>query len=383
MDFSFTDEQLLMVDSIRECLLRVIPESKIAESYETGEFPLDAWKAFCDEGFTALGMPEELGGVEAEVTTQILAAYAVAKYGGPLSGFYTLGLTAMRDLKEFGTSEQQKMILEPYINGGPPFALGMSEPGTGSDVSSISTSYVHEGDNVKINGRKHYSSLASQVNYILLLAKDATIANPYKAVTMFLLPANTPGVRITNMPKMGGTNPCHICEIFLDDVILPKSAILGVEHQGFKQSMANFETERTCAMAASLAYAENAFEDACTYANQRVQFGKPIAEYQLIQEMVFEMKLKVELIRNLLFRVAWEIDQGMDVRVSHALLKYYGARAAQEVVDDAIQVLGGVGCVGNHRVIRYYCDCRASRIGAGSDQVMIFSTAPRILEQYK
>ncbi len=383
MDFNLTDEQELLAESLKGCLQRIITEADIQQSYETGEFPMDAWKALADNGFLAIGAPEEYGGVPADITTQVLLAYVANKYGGPLAGYLTLGLTTLRDLEDFGTPEQKKLVLEPYIAGGTPMALGMSEPNSGSDSSGIETQYVRKGDKVVINGHKHYNTMASQVDYIMLTAKDAEVANPYKGMTMFILPANTPGVRITNLPKLGGTNPIHICEIFLDNVELPTSMILGQEHNGFKQLMKNFEIERTVAMAGALAAAENAFEDAATYANQRVQFGRAIGENQLIQEKIFEMKMKVELMRNMVFKVAWMIDNNMDVRVDHALCKYYCARACNEVIDDAIQVLGGVGIVGNHRVMRAFCDSRSQRIGAGSDQVMIFSTAPQILAQYK
>ncbi len=382
MDYRFSDEQMLLAESLRESLQRNITEADIQRSYETEEFPWKAWQALADDGFLSIGAPEHMGGVPADVTTQVLIAYLVNKYGGPLAGFLTLGLTTMRDLEDFGTPEQQEMVLGPYIAGGKPMALGMSEPNAGSDASGIQTSYVSKGDTVVINGHKHYNSMASQVDYILLTAKDAEIPNPYKGMTMFILPANTPGVRITDLPKLGGKSPLHISEIFLDNVELPKSLILGKEHAGFIQLMKNFEIERTVSMAGALAAAENAFEDAAAYSKQRIQFGRPICENQLIQEKIFEMKLKVELMRNILFKVAWMIDNKMDVRVDHALCKYYCANAANQVIDDALQVMGGVGCVGNHRIMRYFCETRSQRIGAGSDQVMIFNTAPQILKDF-
>ncbi|WP_101721436.1 acyl-CoA dehydrogenase family protein [Eggerthella timonensis] len=383
MDFSFTDEQMLLADSLTECLKRNFTQEDFNKAYENEEFPMDAWKALADNGFLAIGAPEEFGGTPADLVTQTLVAYLINKYGGPLAGFYTLGMTTLRDLHEFGSDEHKKLIVEQYLKGGTPFALGMSEPNAGSDVAGLQTSYVHDGDNVIINGSKHYNTIANQVDYILLLAKDAAVENVYQAVTMFILPADTPGVEITTLPKLGGKNPLHICEIFLKDVVLPKSMILGAEHAGFKQSMKNFEIERIASVAGSLAVAENAFEDAAAYANQRVQYGRPIGENQLIQEKIFEMKMNVELMRSYLFRVAWMKDQDMDVRVDHALLKYFMVQTCQKVVDDAVQVLGGLGLVGNHRVMKYYCECRSSRIGAGSDQVMIFSTAPQILKQFK
>ena len=126
-----------------------------------------------------------------------------------------------------------------------------------------------------------------------------------------------------------------------------------------------------------------AFEDACAYANQREQFGQQIGRFELVQEMIMEMACKIENMMNMLYKLCWQADQGQDVRILAGMAKYYCSKATCEVVDDAIQVLAGIGVVGDHRVGRYYIDIRSARIAGGSDQVMVFNTAPQILKRYR
>lgn len=382
MDFQFTDEQLLLADSLKEILQRLMPEERIQECYDKEELPWAEWKEFCDAGFGGIGFPEEMGGTPCDMVTQTLANYTIAKYGGPLSTFVMLGQTCMHDLRDFGSEEQKKAILEPLMQGGSGFSLCITEPGAGSDEANIQSTYVHDGDNLIINAHKHYNSSANDFDWLMLVLRDPTVENPYQAMSMVVIPKNTPGVRINPLPKMGGKHPSAICEVFVDGAVVPKSCILGQEHAGFLQLMKNFESERLGTCACSLALAESAYEDACTYANQRVQFGKAIGKYQLIQEHIMQMKVEVENMRNMVFKNAWMLDHGMNVRIDSGLMKYYCSRAAYRVLDHAVQVLGGVGLVGEHRVIRNFAEARVQRIGAGSDEIMIKNTVPQILKQF-
>ena len=243
MDVKFTDEQVLLAESLKECLLRYQDEIE-ASWHAPYELPWNAWQALADNGFLAIGFPEEFGGTPADVTTQQLVNYIIAKYGGPLAGLYSHGLTMMHALRDFATDEQRQELIPKYLNGGTPTCLALTEPATGSDLAALSTTYVWDGDDIIINGHKHYNTMASQVDNVLLLIKDARYESPFGAVTTVILPTDAPGVTITDMDKFGGPSPLHICEIFLKDVRLPKSAILGVEHEGLEQTQKNFLMER-------------------------------------------------------------------------------------------------------------------------------------------
>lgn len=384
IDFSKTEEQELLIESIKELLEREMPAEKERECYRNGEFPWDAWKAMAEAGFTGLGLPEEVGGTDVDLMTVALANFTISRYGGPLAAFYSMGMPTMYDVCEFGTPEQIEKYVKPYIAGGAPLALGISEPSTGSDVAGMQTSYAWDGDTAVINGGKHYTTCGMEAPAIIVIAKDPMVDNVHRGATMFLVDRDTPGVTINKLPKMGHENaPTSICEVFLNDVRVPRSAILGVEHNGFMQTMANFTRERIANVSGVIATAVNAFEDACAYANQREQFGQQIGRFELVQEMIMEMSCKIENMMNMLYKLCWQADQGQDVRILAGMAKYYCSKATCEVVDDAIQVLAGIGVVGDHRVGRYYIDIRSARIAGGSDQVMVFNTAPQILKRYR
>lgn len=384
MDFSLTDEQELIVENLKECLSRIMPPEKIQEVQQTGKFPWDAWKQLAEDGFVGIGWPEKVGGTPADLLTQVLINMNVCRYGGVLGAFYALGLTTVYDVVTFGTPAQIEKYVRPFINGGAPLSLGVSEPSTGSDVASMQTSYVWDGKTAVINGSKQYNTCGAEAAAIIVIAKDPKVANVHAGSTMFIVDADTPGLTVTRSQKFGhDTGPTSICEVRLDNVRVPKSAILGREHNGFRQTMANFARERLCNVSGSLATAINAYEDACSYATKRVQFGQTIGGFELVEELIMEMAVRIENMYNMIYKLCWKIENGQDIRVDQGLAKYYCAKATFEVVDMSLQVLAGVGVVGDHRVGRYFMDARTGRIAGGTDQVMIFNTVPEILKKYK
>lgn len=206
IDFSKTEEQELLIESIKELLEREMPAEKERECYRNGEFPWDAWKAMAEAGFTGLGLPEEVGGTDVDLMTVALANFTISRYGGPLAAFYSMGMPTMYDVCEFGTPEQIEKYVKPYIAGGAPLALGISEPSTGSDVAGMQTSYAWDGDTAVINGGKHYTTCGMEAPAIIVIAKDPTVDNVHRGATMFLVDRDTPGVTINKLPKMGHEN---------------------------------------------------------------------------------------------------------------------------------------------------------------------------------
>lgn len=382
MDFRLTEEQQLLVDSLKELCLREIPDSVIAELDEKHEFPWKQWQILADNGYTGLGIDKAYGGTPADVTTQCLVADVLGKYAFPLSVTYGLGVICIRDIQDFGTEEQKQTILGGVARGEPPIALGISEPQAASDASGLKTRADFDGDDVIINGQKIYCTIANIAKYILMMTRDPEIENPYKAMSMWIVPTDTPGVRINPLPKVGWWS-VPTCEVFLENVRIPKTNLVGTLNNGWFQLMKNFEIERVALSASVVGAAEAAFEDAARYANSRVQFGKPIGTYQLIQKKIVDMALKVENMRNYYSKVAWMMDNGISVRHEHAMAKLYITQAAFEVTDDAMQVLGGMGYMMAARVQRLWRDVRVMRIGGGTDEIMYNIAGPQLLKNFK
>jgi alkylation response protein AidB-like acyl-CoA dehydrogenase len=252
--------------------------------------------------------------------------------------------------------------------------------GAGSDDAAMVGSVTHKDGNAIINAHKCFISNAIESPYILLLLKEADIeGNP---ISMYFVKNDLPGITIKPMHKIG-SRLGSICEVYLENVVVPDSALVGEMGNGFLQLMKNFEIERLIVAAMALGRAQCAFNDAAAYANQRVQFGQPIGTKQLIQQMITECYIKLENMRNITYHSARMKDNGQSVRIHCGLAKYYCARAGFEIVDDCMQIMGGIGYTEDHRISRLWRDIRMLRIGGGTDQIMIHTTSRQILKMFK
>jgi alkylation response protein AidB-like acyl-CoA dehydrogenase len=379
MDFGLTDEQQLLLESLDELLERECPESYIAELDLTHQPPTSFRKAMHEAGFMSLGFPEEFGGTPCDAVTVVMLAEQVCRRG--LNNGFGLELLQALDIIEFGSPEQQAEVLGLLAAGDVPFALGFTEPGAGSDNSAMSTTAVHHDGMVTFNGTKTLITNALQSKYLLVMAKNPEVEDPRRAISMYLVPMDAHGVTTNQLDKI----LWHIsdsCEIFLDDVTLPESCLVGVKGNGFKQLMRNFEFERLVIAATCLGLAQCAFDDAATYAAQRVQFGKPIGSFQLIQLKLTDMAIKLENIRNFVYRTAWMLDNDVPLKSQGALCKRYAAMAAFEVADDAMQIFGGVGVTVGTRVSRLWLDLRGHRFGGGTDEIMVHIAGRQIVKDH-
>jgi alkylation response protein AidB-like acyl-CoA dehydrogenase len=379
MDFGLTDEQQLLLESLDELLERECPESYIADLDATHQPPTSFRRAMNEAGFGSLGFPEEYGGTPSDALTLVMLAERVARQG--LNNGYGLELLQAKDILEFGSEEQKQEILGLLANGDVPFALGFTEPGAGSDNSAMTTSAVHHDGMVTFNGTKTLITNALQSKYLLLMAKNPDVEDPRKAISMYLVPMDAPGVTTNQLEKILW-KISDSCEIFLDDVTLPESCLVGVKGNGFKQLMRNFELERLVIAANCLGMAQCAFDDAATYAAQRVQFGKPIGSFQLIQAKLTDMAIKLENIRNFVYKTAWMVDQELPLKSQGALCKRYSAMAAFEVADEAMQIFGGVGVTVGTRVSRLWLDLRGHRFGGGTDEIMVHIAGRQIVKDH-
>lgn len=379
MDLALTDEQELLLESLDELLERECSESYVADLDATHRPPTTFRRAMHEAGFGSLGFPEEYGGTPSDAVTLCLLTERVARKG--LNNGYGLELLQATDILEFGSEEQRQEVLGLLASGDVPFALGFTEPGAGSDSSAMATTAVHHDGQVTFNGTKTLITNALQSKYLLLMAKDPSVENPREAISMYLVPMDAPGLTTNRLEKIVW-QISDSCEIFLDDVTLPESCLVGVKGAGFKQLMRNFELERLVIAANCLGQAQCAFDDAAAYAAQRVQFGKPIGSFQLIQLKLTDMAIKLENMRNFVLKTAWMVDQGLPLKSQGALCKRYTAMAAFEVADEAMQIFGGVGVTVGTRVSRLWRDLRGHRFGGGTDEIMVHIAGRQIVRDH-
>ncbi len=376
MDFSLNDEQQLLVDNVRDMMQRENWEAYFAECDATHTYPERWVKALCDLGFDLIMLPEEHGGLNLGLVTLTAVYEELGRWGAPTYVLYQLPCfdTILRE----GTQEQIDNVLAYVGTGKQIWNSACTEPGSGSDVGSLKTTYQRRDGKIYLNGHKTYITSSAYVPYLVVMARNA---DDPEVFTEFFLDMSKPGVKTEKLEKLGlKMDSC--CDVYLDNVELDESDIFGTEGNGFRRGIKDFDFERFLVAVSDYSVAISAFEDAARYANQRIQFGKPIGRFQLNQLKFTEMNIKLSTMRNMVYEAAWHYDTSEMSAAEAAMCKYYCVNAAFSVVDDAMQVLGGVSVAGDHRMQRIWRDLRVDRISGGTDEMMILTTAKGVLRQF-
>lgn len=376
MDFRLTDEQQLLVENVRELMAQENWEAYFAECDRTHTYPQRWVKELCDLGFDLIMLPEAHGGLELGLVTLTAIYEELGRWGAPTYVLYQLPCfdTILRE----GTPAQIEKVLAYVGTGKQIWNSACTEPGAGSDVGSLQTTYTRRDGKIYLTGHKTFITSSAHVPFLVVMARSA--ADP-TVFTEFFLDTSLPGVRIEPLDKLGlRMDSCS--DVYLEDVELSESDIFGTEGNGFKRGIKDFDFERFLVAASDYAVAISAFEDAARYANARVQFGKPIGRFQLNQLKFCEMAIRLDAMKNMVYEAAWHYDTDEMTATQAAMCKYYCVNAAFDVVDDAMQVMGGISVAGDHRIQRIWRDLRVDRISGGTDEMMILTVAKGVLRTF-
>lgn len=377
MDFSLTDEQQLMVDSFRDVMESEHWDTYFAECDKNHEYPERWVKAICDVGFDRILLPEEHDGFGMG-WTELTAAYEeLGRQGGPTYVLYQLPCwdTVLRE----GNDKQKEAILQFVGSGKQMLNYAMTEPSAGSSWDDMRTTYKRKDGKVYLNGHKTFQTSSLYVPYMVVMARDADNMDVY---TEWWVDMSKEGITKEPLEKLGlRMDSC--CELYFDNVELDEDDLFGTEGNGFRRGVKDFDLERFLVALTNYGQAYCAFEDAAKYANQRVQGGEAIGRTQLIQLKFADMKVALTNMRNMLYEIAWKYDNDKLGRGECSMAKYYCSHAAFQVVDDALQVLAGVGITGDHRVARFYRDLRVDRVSGGTDEMMILAAGRAALKEYR
>ena len=379
MDFKKTEEQELLLESLRTVMERGDFENYFKECDKNHEYPQKAIDALVEAGFSTLGIPEEFGGTPTDILTQIMVAEEAHALGYPSLVWINFA-TEVDDILTFGNEEQQKAVLDYALQGIKPFTLGFTEPQAGSDSAAMATTATKRDGKVYINGNKTFNTSADRAPFMLCVCRSGINENPYKDFSMYLFPMDRPGITIEKLDKIGN-NMCGTYEVHLTDVECEETDIVGVEGKGFYQLMKNFEVERLTICAANVGMARCAYDEAVKYAGVREQFGKTIGSFQLIQEKIVDMKIKIENMQNMLYKAAWKKMNGESIQIDSSLVKRYTGQAAFEVIDDAMQIMGGIGYTHDCRISRLWRDQRVYRIMAGTEEIMVHTAGRALIKE--
>lgn len=380
ISFKKSEEQELLLDGLSKIMEKVCDDSYLRECDLNHERPMKVIKALHDNGYMSLGIPEEYGGTPADLLTLMMVSEEVHSHGLSMN-FYVQPLQ-LHNILNYGSPEQIKQgVEEIMVKGGNAYGLGFTEPGAGSDTSSIQTSYVRKNGKVYINGQKTFITGANDVPYLLCMAKNPEETDPKKAFTLWWVPMNKPGITVKDIEKIGWwMRPS--CDVFLENVELDESNMFGTEGNGFLQLMDHFEVERIQSCTVMLGVAKCAFEDAAKYANQRVQFKKRISDFQLTQSKIMQMAIYIENMRNMIYKCALEKMEGKSQQIEAAMCKWYCATGATFVTNSAMQIMGGIGISQDCRVSRFWRDMRIYELAAGSTEIMVHIAGRGLLKKY-
>jgi alkylation response protein AidB-like acyl-CoA dehydrogenase len=368
--FQLTDEQ----EQMRQLAHRFAEEEirSVAGEYDESEqMPWPVIEKAAQIGLTSFRYPEAYGGggVESLLTTCIVAEELAWGCLGIGMSILTLGLAAIPIL--LSGDEAQKARYIPWfcdlenVKAG---AFALTEPEAGSDVASIRTKADRDGDRYILNGQKRFITLGGIADlYVVFASLDPGAG--HEAICAFIVEADSPGLKSGKKEKKMGMRASHTGDIILEDVRVPIENRLGEEGAGFFIAMRAFEHTRPLVAIAAVGLARAAYEYALEYAQQRVQFGKPIIAKQAIRFILADMATEIDAARLLVWRAAWMADQGQPCNIPASMAKVYAADMAMKVTTDAVQILGGYGYMREYPVEKWMRDAKILQIVEGTSQI--------------
>ncbi len=369
MNFSLNEEQQLFQESVRNFVDKeVIPVA--AEMDEKGEFPHELFQRCAANGYFGLRYPESVGGMDADFFTYCLMIEELARGSLSLAAAVAMQTLMGTDLVyRFGTDDHRRRLLEPALHGEKIGAIAMTEPDFGSDLGGITTNALQTDEGWVINGRKMWITSATVADFFTVAAKT----NPdvgFKGVDLFLVEKETPGVQIGRRIKKLGVRASETSELILDNVHIPAENILGEVGTGFKNLGGILTDIRVMTGALGLGLGQAALDHAVAYANERVQFGRPIAKFQAIQHKIAEMGTQLEAARSLVYRAAWQIDDGQRDPKLASMAKLFATEAANRIADECTRILGSYGFAMEYDAQRYFRDGRFLLYGGGTSEIL-------------
>ncbi|MBZ6286912.1 acyl-CoA dehydrogenase family protein [Streptomyces olivaceus] len=362
-----TDEARDLLSLVRDIAQREIAPSA-AEEEDTGRFPREVFRLLSDSGLLGLPYDADLGGGEQpyEVYLQVLEELAAARLTVGLGvSVHTLASYA---LAAYGTKEQQAEHLPAMLGGGLLGAYGLSEPAAGSDAASLRTKAVREsGGDWMIDGTKAWITHGGVADFYTVMAR--TGEDGPRGITAFLVPGDAEGLSAAVPERKMGLKGSPTAQLHLDGVRVPDSRRLGDEGQGFAIALAALDSGRLGIAACAIGVAQAALDEAVSYAGERRQFGKPIADFQGLRFMLADMATQVEAGRALYLSAARLRDAGLPFAKQAAMAKLHCTDAAMRVTTDAVQILGGYGYTADFPAERYMREAKVLQIVEGTNQI--------------
>jgi alkylation response protein AidB-like acyl-CoA dehydrogenase len=366
-------------------VLRRFVEDKIAPlaaSYdEREEYPWESFKACVAMDLPALWVPAEYGGQGADVVTQAVAIEEVSRACASTAVTLLISKLGMLPVMNFGSDELKQKYLPRFATGEAQASYCLSEPDAGSDVASMTTRAVRDGDHYILSGTKYWITNAGISDFYTVFAKTDPTAG-HRGISCFVVEKDW-GVKVPKLEHKMGLRASPTGEVLFDDVHVPVENLVGEEGRGFYMAMHTLDRSRPTIGAQAVGIAQGALDYAAGYLKRRQQFGKPLADFQGLQFMVADMAMRVEAARGLVYRACGAVDaDDPDGELSSlgAMAKCFASDVAMQVATDAVQLLGGYGYTRDFPVERFMRDAKITQIYEGTNQVQRIVISKRVLK---
>ena len=380
----FTEEHNNFRETFRGFLKKeVVPH--IDKWEETGTIDRFIWKKFGEMGYFGLNQPEEFGGLALDLfyTTIFLEELQRINSGGFAAAMWAHAYLAMTHLNKEGNKSQKEKYLTPSIEGEKIGCLCISEPFGGSDVAGMRTTAVKKGDSYIINGSKTFITNGYYSDYLIVAAKT-DVASKHAGMSMFIIDRDASGLSATKLDKLGW-RASDTAEIAFNDVEIPASNLLGEAGKGFAYIMQHFALERLVMGINAHARAEYALEYVLNYMGEREAFGKKLNKFQALRHKIAEMSSKVDMCKEYNYSIAKRLDSGEYSVKQATMSKLLSTKMADEVIYDALQLLGGYGYMEDYPLARMFRDSRLGPIGGGTSEILKEIIAKMVIDnkEYK
>lgn len=379
MEHLLTEEQLDVKRAVREFAEGEIRPS-VAARDESGEFPADIVRRLAELGYLGVNTPERLGGTGMDTVCYAIVIEELSRVDPAVGVIASVNNSLIcYPLEKFASPEQNEKWLRPLAAGQLLGAFALTEPESGSDAASLKTMAVRDGDAYVLNGTKAFITNGSNAQVHIIFARTDKTVEKSRGISAFLVPADARGLRAGAHEKKMGIRSSDCVEVNLQDVRVPAANRIGKEGEGFKIAMASLDSGRIGIAAQAVGLAQGALEEAVKYSKQRVQFNRPICEFQAIQFKLADMEMLTQAARLLVYSAARKKDAGLRYNHEAAMAKLFASDVVTKVTLEAVQIHGGAGYLMDYPVERMLRDAKVTEIYEGTSEIQRFIIARNVL----
>jgi butyryl-CoA dehydrogenase len=378
MDHLLTEDQKIIRRTIREFAAEKI-QPGAAQRDEKEEFPTEIIRELGELGFMGVSTAEKYGGAGLDMVSYMLVIDEISRVDASVGVIVSVNNSLVcYPLEKFGTEAQKQKWLTAVASGKMSGAFCLTEPEAGSDAASLKTTAVRDGNTYVLNGTKNFITNADSCDLYLLFAITDK-ARGVRGISAFLIPRHAKGVKVGKKERKMGIRASDCCSVVFEDVRIPVENRLGDEGTGFKIAMTALDSGRIGIASQAIGVAQGALDLAVKYAQERVQFGRPIAEFQAIQFKLADMEMLVNAARMLIYLAATKKDHGERFTTEAAMAKLFASDMVMKVTQEAVQIHGGVGYTKDYAVERLLRDAKVTEIYEGTSEIQRFVIARALL----